>query len=489
MEISCVCGGRILDADGELVCGRCGIVQGYDTEAPEPAVATAGLFEYQTGGLTTTMGRRRVDHTGRLIGQLDQAKRMLRCNFWTQKYNRSMPVAMAQLSGLRDKLRMTDAASEYAAYLLRKAVAADFLVGRKVSHCTAAVAYIACRKYGINRTMADMMKATGLKKHDIYRAYRQLFEKFDPDLPVPDPAAYVTRIGEACGVSEATRRNAQEILYKMDRLKIAGKDPMGLAAGVLYLSCVLRGEMVLRRQIAEAAGVAETTISNRYNALVSDFHQGVEKLAIAGLPDRPPKPEAKIPSLWHRRSMPAAMAKLSELCDKLRVTDACSKYAADLFCEVVSSGFMVGRALPRCMAAAALLACRKHDSGKTIRDIVKATGLKKHDIYRAYRQLFEKFDPDLPVPDPAAYVTRIGEACGVSEATRRNAQEILYKMDRLKIAGKDPMGLAAGVLYLSCVLRGEMVLRRQIAEAAGVAETTISNRYNMLSQAAQMPTV
>ena len=49
----------------------------------------------------------------------------------------------------------------------------------------------------------------------------------------------------------------------------AGKDPMGLAAAALYVSCTLEGEDKTQRDVAEAAGVTEVTIRNRYKGLRS----------------------------------------------------------------------------------------------------------------------------------------------------------------------------------------------------------------------------
>ena len=49
----------------------------------------------------------------------------------------------------------------------------------------------------------------------------------------------------------------------------AGKDPMGLAASVLYLSCLSTGESKTQTDIAEAAGVTEVTVRNRYKNLKS----------------------------------------------------------------------------------------------------------------------------------------------------------------------------------------------------------------------------
>jgi transcription initiation factor TFIIB len=47
----------------------------------------------------------------------------------------------------------------------------------------------------------------------------------------------------------------------------AGKEPMGLAAAALYVACVMEGENKTQKDVAEAAGVTEVTIRNRYKGL------------------------------------------------------------------------------------------------------------------------------------------------------------------------------------------------------------------------------
>jgi transcription initiation factor TFIIB len=51
----------------------------------------------------------------------------------------------------------------------------------------------------------------------------------------------------------------------------AGKDPMSLAASVLYVSCLKTGEDRTQTQIAHASGVTEVTVRNRYKDLKSKF--------------------------------------------------------------------------------------------------------------------------------------------------------------------------------------------------------------------------
>ena len=57
-------------------------------------------------------------------------------------------------------------------------------------------------------------------------------------------------------------------MNKVTREEIsAGKDPMGLAASVLYLSSIENGETITQSNIAEAAGVTEVTVRNRAKEL------------------------------------------------------------------------------------------------------------------------------------------------------------------------------------------------------------------------------
>ena len=46
-----------------------------------------------------------------------------------------------------------------------------------------------------------------------------------------------------------------------------GKDPMGLAASVLYVSCLKTGEDRNQTEIANASGVTDVTLRNRYKEL------------------------------------------------------------------------------------------------------------------------------------------------------------------------------------------------------------------------------
>ena len=61
-------------------------------------------------------------------------------------------------------------------------------------------------------------------------------------------------------LSEKTKPQAMDIMHSVTTSGIStGKDPMGLAASVIYLSCLNRGESRTQSDIADTAGVTEVT--------------------------------------------------------------------------------------------------------------------------------------------------------------------------------------------------------------------------------------
>jgi transcription initiation factor TFIIB len=89
----------------------------------------------------------------------------------------------------------------------------------------------------------------------------------------------------------------------------------------------------------------------------------------------------------------------------------------------------------------------------------------------------------IPMVDPIKCIVRVANKANLSEKTKRQAMNIMHSVTRSGIsAGKDPMGLAASVLYLSCMNTGESRTQTEISEAACVTEVTVRNRYKNLKR-------
>ena len=116
-----------------------------------------------------------------------------------------------------------------------------------------------------------------------------------------------------------------------------------------------------------------------------------------------------------------------------------------------------------------------------LKDVAEASLVKKKDIARCYRLLLRELDIKMPTADPIRSVPKIASKLGLNEKTQQTSIELLHRAEQKKaIAGKDPMGLAAAAIYIACVIESERKTQKEIAEAAGVTEVTVRNRYKGL---------
>ena len=97
-------------------------------------------------------------------------------------------------------------------------------------------------------------------------------------------------------------------------------------------------------------------------------------------------------------------------------------------------------------------------------------------IRDSYRLLVRDLDLTLETYNPVNFITRITTKVGASEKTKRDAIKFLIKAEELMItSGKNPVAMAATVVYLAAVINGEKVSQTQISNAADISSVTIRN--------------
>jgi len=157
---------------------------------------------------------------------------------------------------------------EKTAYVYRKAQEKKLIRGRSSSSMLAAAIYTVCREMGASRTLRNVADATDVKRKDISRSYRLLVLELDLKVPLVDPMKCIAKIANEAKLSEKTKRMAMDTMNDIIGKEIsAGKLPMGLAATVLYMACLANNESKTQKDIADAAGVTEVTIRNRFKDL------------------------------------------------------------------------------------------------------------------------------------------------------------------------------------------------------------------------------
>jgi len=228
-------------------------------------------------GLFTVIGRTDMDASGGKIDPLVRST-MERLKIWDFRSqirtpsDRNLRQAFSELDVLKAKLGLSDAIIEKTAYVYRKAQERQLVRGRTTSAILAACVYIACREIGTPRTLKDISAISNVKRKDLARCYRLIVSKLELKIPVLDPIKCIARVANKANLSEITKRKAIDLMYKISEHElVAGKDPMGLAASVLYLSSMNkdsnRNEYRTQSYLASAAGVTEVTIRNRTQEL------------------------------------------------------------------------------------------------------------------------------------------------------------------------------------------------------------------------------
>jgi transcription initiation factor TFIIB len=270
------------DNSGEVFCKTCGIVLSEGSEASGPewrSFANDGVDKSRTGagtsitmhdmGLSTVIGAVNKDSTGKpLSSAMKQSFDRIRT--WdsrTQSHSsvdKNLRQALSEMDKLKDKLSLTDAVIEKAAYIYRKSVEKKLVKGRSIQGLVAACVYAACRDTETPRTLDNVADGINIKRKDVARCYRLVFRELDLKVPVADPVNGIPRIASVLDLGEKTKRKAVEILRKAKKIGVvAGKDPTGLAAAALYLACITEGGNKTQKEISEASGVTEVTIRNR----------------------------------------------------------------------------------------------------------------------------------------------------------------------------------------------------------------------------------
>lgn len=275
----------IYDNDtGEIICGLCGFVisEKIVSHEPERIFSEDVTSNKRTGepltltrhdmGVSTIMNSSGKDALGKTISPMmkNSLKRLKVLNSRISSYpnDRNLIAAFSELNKLKDKLNLSSSIIELAAYIYRKAVENKLIRGRMISSILAASLYTACRYTQTPRTIRDVSKTMNLPRKEVTKCYRLLLREFELNMPILDPTKYISRIGNNLRVSEKTKRLAIKLLQSAAEKRIAtGKDPMGLAAASLYLSCVETKERHSQRDVAKAANITEVTIRNRSKSL------------------------------------------------------------------------------------------------------------------------------------------------------------------------------------------------------------------------------
>jgi transcription initiation factor TFIIB len=281
----------VTDSDsGELVCFNCGLVlkdvmldqraewRAY-THDDVKAKARAGppiSYSYYDKGLSTTFQTSRDPYGKRLSSQT--RLKMTRLRKWDNRakvhssINRNLSQAMTELERLADTLHLPKSVKDEAALIYRKALEAGLVRGRAIASIVAASIYAACRFTETPRKIKEIVEASSKSRKEITRCYRLVVRNLDLKMPNMNPEIYISKIASKVGLDQKTQLKAMEVLRNAKKVQaILGKGPAGIAAAALYIASHDNPKKITQKHLADAAGVTEVTVRNRYKRLVKDL--------------------------------------------------------------------------------------------------------------------------------------------------------------------------------------------------------------------------
>ncbi len=178
------------------------------------------------------------------------------------------------------------------------------------------------------------------------------------------------------------------------------------------------------------------------------------------------------------RNLSMVLSKINEFSDALKLPKTVTETAAHAYRILAKKRVAKSRSIIGMAGAAIYLACRKFETGRSLKEIAKTIGIDKRTVAKYYRFMLKETEKEyIPPTSVGRYVSKLVNVIKIDPKVERLALNLMSETFYSKtFDGKAPAGLAAAFVYISSVLLGERAPQREIAEAAEVTEVTVRNR-------------
>jgi transcription initiation factor TFIIB len=280
----CETGTVIFDMiSSEFVCSSCGCVADDKIYHAENSAGLMNPSEYsdrsRTGmpeslavhhkGLSTLIGLDDTDARGKTLEPAQKMK-MQRLRTWNNRsqlndsISRNLEKALKFLNNFGDKLYLSQAVMESAAYIYRKAALKKLAKGRSTLGLVGAALYAACRETATPKTVADVATVCNLSSKDVMAHYKLILRELSLQMPVLQGPDYVTLIANRLDLSEKTKREALRIYAEVQQNRISlGKNPRALAGAVIYIASQNCNEFLRQVEICQVADISTVSLRKR----------------------------------------------------------------------------------------------------------------------------------------------------------------------------------------------------------------------------------
>ncbi len=273
------CGSERLVHDhctGEVKCENCGLVvetivdtgQEWRAYDEEQRLARARAEPVKPAGrLVTLLGPPPPSGAGRRY----EFARLAALHASVVEEARSVEAGAREISRLTAALQLPHGVREEAQRLFRLAQKNGLLRGSTVAAVAAACVLLACREFGLPSPLARLLQYTSADVRKVRRSYMELRTLLGGRVVVKadSPLKYVPMIASKLGLGMEVQKMAADIIRTAEEGRLLlGKPPRSCAAAALYIATVIHGRRPSRHEIAQAAGITETTLRKRVKDLL-----------------------------------------------------------------------------------------------------------------------------------------------------------------------------------------------------------------------------
>ncbi len=272
----------VLDVlSSEYVCSSCGCVSSekiynnelsYFEKSEYKDKSRIGMPESLTvshKGLSTLIGLNDTDGRGKMLdpGQKETIQRLRTWNNRSQlndSISRNLDKALKYLNNFGDKLYLSPAVMENAAYIYRKAAIRKLAKGRSTVSLVAASIYAACREIAIPKTISDIAYVCNLPTKEIMSHYKLILKELSLKIPVIQGIDYVTLISNRLKLTERTKREALRIFSLVQHSRISiGKNPRAFAGAIIYIASQDCNEFLRQVEVCQVADISTVSLRKR----------------------------------------------------------------------------------------------------------------------------------------------------------------------------------------------------------------------------------
>lgn len=184
---------------------------------------------------------------------------------------------------------------------------------------------------------------------------------------------------------------------------------------------------------------------------------------------------------WKCKNLLIAITELRRLAGNLNLSECIQRDVINLYKEAYKKGLLRGRSIKGILLACVYLTCKKAQIPITMQDLVEESSVNAKILQKCYKVVIRELNIKPSLINPILLIPKYTNRLKLSIDIEKQTVDLVSNyMKERSLSGKDPKGLCAGALYLTCRLKKRPITQKAISEVTGITQVTLRSRYKEL---------